>query len=79
MLPDHPTPVETGNHASDPVPVAIWTPGVAADAVERYDEEAVRGGALGEMAGAGFIDGQLLSALLGIGADLDQILTQRIR
>lgn len=54
VLPDHPTPVETGAHASDPVPVAIWTPGVEADGVERYDEEAVKGGGLGLLEGDRF-------------------------
>jgi len=54
VLPDHPTPVETGAHASDPVPVAIWTPGVEADGVDRYDEEAVKGGSLGLLEGDRF-------------------------
>jgi 2,3-bisphosphoglycerate-independent phosphoglycerate mutase len=55
VLPDHPTPVETGAHASDPVPVAIWRPGEAADAVRGYDEEQVKAGALGLLRGDGFI------------------------
>ncbi|MBD3220858.1 cofactor-independent phosphoglycerate mutase [bacterium] len=55
VLPDHPTPVETGAHASDPVPVAIWRPGEAPDAVEVYDEDAVTGGALGLLRGDQFI------------------------
>jgi 2,3-bisphosphoglycerate-independent phosphoglycerate mutase len=44
VLPDHPTPVATGQHGRDPVPVAILRPGDAPDATERYDEaEAARG------------------------------------
>jgi 2,3-bisphosphoglycerate-independent phosphoglycerate mutase len=38
VLPDHPTEVETGNHASDPVPFALWRPGIQADASTSYDE-----------------------------------------
>ncbi|MEZ4386721.1 MAG: cofactor-independent phosphoglycerate mutase [Candidatus Krumholzibacteriia bacterium] len=55
VLPDHPTPVETGAHASDPVPVAIWRPGTAPDAVDRYDEDAVVSGSLGLLSGDQFI------------------------
>jgi 2,3-bisphosphoglycerate-independent phosphoglycerate mutase len=55
ILPDHPTPVETGAHSSDPVPVAIWEPGTKADEVSSYDEEAVRNGSLGTMVGNQFI------------------------
>jgi len=55
VLPDHPTPVETGVHASDPVPVAIRTPGLAADAVMRYDETDAANGSLGRMSGDTFI------------------------
>jgi len=47
VLPDHPTPVETGNHADDPVPVAIWRTGRAADASQCYDEDEVAKGSLG--------------------------------
>ncbi|MCK9522795.1 MAG: cofactor-independent phosphoglycerate mutase [Proteobacteria bacterium] len=49
VLPDHPTPVETGLHNNDPVPVAIWHPGKTPDAVAGYDEEQVKQGALGTM------------------------------
>jgi 2,3-bisphosphoglycerate-independent phosphoglycerate mutase len=35
VLPDHPTPVETGAHASDPVPLAVMGAGITPDAVER--------------------------------------------
>lgn len=55
VLPDHPTPVETGAHASDPVPVAIWTTGVEPDSVQGYDEEQVKAGSLGLLEGDQFI------------------------
>jgi len=55
VLPDHPTPVATGNHGRDPVPVAIRRPGETPDATERFDEEAVRQGALGLMEGEAFM------------------------
>ncbi len=37
-LPDHPTPVATKTHNSDPVPFAMMGDGVKPDANERYDE-----------------------------------------
>lgn len=55
VLPDHPTPVETGAHANDPVPVAIWRPGDKADSVQGYDEEQVKAGSLGLLHGDAFI------------------------
>jgi 2,3-bisphosphoglycerate-independent phosphoglycerate mutase len=55
VLPDHPTPVETGSHATDPVPVAISTPGVAPDDVQCYDEVHAAQGSLGLMRGDDFI------------------------
>ncbi|MRR08543.1 cofactor-independent phosphoglycerate mutase [bacterium] len=55
VLPDHATPVESGNHVKDPVPVAIYDPRAEPDGVERYDEDAVTVGALGMMHGNEFI------------------------
>ncbi|MDD5308116.1 MAG: cofactor-independent phosphoglycerate mutase [Deltaproteobacteria bacterium] len=55
VLPDHPTPVETGNHGNDPVPVAVKTPGVAPDDVQTYDEEQAARGSLGLLEGDAFI------------------------
>lgn len=55
LLPDHPTPVETGSHADDPVPVAIMSPGRTPDDVDGYDEEKVKKGSLGLLSGDGFI------------------------
>ncbi|MBN2494990.1 MAG: cofactor-independent phosphoglycerate mutase [Deltaproteobacteria bacterium] len=55
ILPDHPTPVETGQHGRDPVPVAIRRPGEAPDAVQGYDEEQAAQGSLGLLEGDAFI------------------------
>ncbi len=55
ILPDHPTPVESGQHGRDPVPVAIRRPGETPDATERYDEEQAARGALGLMVGDEFM------------------------
>ena len=55
VLPDHPTPVATGQHGRDPVPVAILRPGDASDATERYDEEQAARGSLGMMTGLQFM------------------------
>jgi 2,3-bisphosphoglycerate-independent phosphoglycerate mutase len=51
VLSDHPTLVETGNHAGDPVPVAIWRQGVKSDAVQQFDEQEAAHGSLGIMQG----------------------------
>ena len=56
VLPDHLTPVERGDHVAEPVPVLIADPDRPADPVTRFDEESVRGGALGALAGAQFLD-----------------------
>ncbi len=55
-LPDHPTPVATGKHVIEPVPVAIWDPRLPPDSVLAYDEQSVRSGALGELRGSQFMD-----------------------
>jgi len=51
VLPDHPTPVETGDHGRDPVPVAIRRPGMVPDGLDRYDEDTAARGSLGLMEG----------------------------
>ncbi len=56
VLPDHFTPVERGDHVGDPVPVLIRDPDRPADGIQRFDEDAVRGGELGEMVVADFIE-----------------------
>ena len=55
VLPDHPTPVETGCHADDPVPVAILRPHGEADLVQGYDEVQAKAGSLGVLRGEDFI------------------------
>jgi 2,3-bisphosphoglycerate-independent phosphoglycerate mutase len=55
VLPDHATPVESGNHVKDPVPVAIFDPRQPADSVQVYDEESVKPGSMGLMHGNEFI------------------------
>jgi 2,3-bisphosphoglycerate-independent phosphoglycerate mutase len=56
VLPDHPTPVNYGNHTREPVPVAIRSPRVPGDSVACYDEESVKAGSLGLMIGSQFIE-----------------------
>jgi len=55
ILPDHLTPVTVGAHVRDPVPVAIYHPNFSPDAVDRFDEESVKQGALGMLKGQAFI------------------------
>jgi len=55
LLTDHPTPVATGAHARDPVPVSIMGPGFGPDSVDRYDESSASRGGLGMLAGDEFI------------------------
>jgi 2,3-bisphosphoglycerate-independent phosphoglycerate mutase len=55
VLPDHPTPVSTGIHAGDPVPVAILRPGNSPDNTTSYDEEQAKAGSLPFMRGDDFI------------------------
>jgi 2,3-bisphosphoglycerate-independent phosphoglycerate mutase len=55
VLPDHLTPVAKGNHVHGPVPVAIFTPGLAPDSVQTYDETACASGSLGMLRGSDFI------------------------
>jgi 2,3-bisphosphoglycerate-independent phosphoglycerate mutase len=44
---DHATLSESGQHASDPVPVLLWGPGIEPDATTAFAEHAVAEGALG--------------------------------
>lgn len=55
ILPDHPTPCAHRTHTSDPIPFAIYYPGIEADAVQVFDEEAVAGGSYGLLQGDEFI------------------------
>jgi len=47
VLPDHPTPIQVGTHTRDPVPFAIQSPCIEADAVQKFDEVSARNGAFG--------------------------------
>ncbi len=44
---DHATVSETGQHAADAIPVAVWGRGIDADEVEGFDERLAVGGSLG--------------------------------
>jgi 2,3-bisphosphoglycerate-independent phosphoglycerate mutase len=55
VLPDHPTPVASGNHVRGPVPVAIRDPRLAPDSVQSYDEPSCAAGSLGMLRGDQFI------------------------
>ena len=56
VLPDHPVPIHIGKHTRTPVPVSVYQPGVAPDAVEVYSEKACLEGALGAMKGSCLMD-----------------------
>ncbi len=49
VLPDHPTPCEVRTHTAEPVPFLIYYPGIEADSVQAFDEEACRAGSYGLM------------------------------
>lgn len=38
LMPDHPTPVEIRTHMKEPVPFAVWYPGIEPDNVKTYSE-----------------------------------------
>lgn len=56
LLPDHPTPCALRTHTADPVPFALWHPGIEPDEVQTYDELAARNGACGWLKEAEFIN-----------------------
>ncbi len=55
VLPDHPTPCALRTHTSDPVPFAVYYPGIEADGVRTFDEEAAAAGSYGLLRGDEFI------------------------
>ena len=55
LLPDHPTPCRLRTHTNEPVPFAIYAPGIEPDRVQTFDEVAAREGAYGMMEGDEFI------------------------
>lgn len=62
---DHATPCHFRSHSWHPVPVVLWGPAVGVDGVDRFDEEAARGGALGTLPGR-----DLMALLLAAGSRL---------
>lgn len=55
LLPDHPTPCELRTHTAEPIPFAIYYPGIEPDGVQTFDEAAAREGAYGQLEGDEFI------------------------
>ena len=55
LLPDHPTPCELRTHTAEPIPFAIYYPGIKPDGVQTFDEAAAREGAYGQLEGDEFI------------------------
>jgi len=55
ITPDHATPCALRTHTHDPVPFIVYKPGIDADQVERYDEEAAQKGGYGLIKEDGFI------------------------
>ena len=55
LLPDHPTPCKLRTHTNEPVPFAIWYPGIEPDAVQTFSERAAREGGYGSLEGDEFI------------------------
>lgn len=51
FLGDHSTPVTVRDHTSDPVPVALYAPGILADGIPRLTEREARRGSLGRLRG----------------------------
>jgi 2,3-bisphosphoglycerate-independent phosphoglycerate mutase len=44
VLPDHPTPCVYKTHINEPIPAAVYYPGIVPDSVTSYSESAVRNG-----------------------------------
>ena len=55
VLPDHPTPCAHRTHTPDPIPFAIYYPGIEADSVQTFDEDAAKAGSYGLLRGDEFI------------------------
>lgn len=47
ILPDHPTPIRVGTHTRDPVPFSIYSPSIASDNAQKFDEFSAKKGAFG--------------------------------
>lgn len=55
VLPDHPTPCAHRTHTPDPIPFAIYYPGIEPDSVQTFDEDAAKTGSYGLLRGDEFI------------------------
>ncbi len=55
LLPDHPTPCEHRTHTAEPIPFAIYYPGITPDDVQTFDEDAAKNGSYGLLEGDEFI------------------------
>jgi len=55
VLPDHPTPCAHRTHTPDPIPFAIYYPGIEPDSVQTFDEDAAKAGSYGLLRGDEFI------------------------
>ena len=55
LLPDHPTPCVLRTHTAQPIPFAIWYPGIEADSVQVFSENAAKEGSYGTLEGDEFI------------------------
>lgn len=56
LMPDHPTPVEIRTHMKEPVPFAVWYPGIEQDNVETYSEVSCVRGSYGMLHLTEFMD-----------------------
>jgi 2,3-bisphosphoglycerate-independent phosphoglycerate mutase len=56
VLPDHPTPCELRTHTAEPVPFAVYFPGIQPDGVNTFDEIACAKGVYGLMHGDEFMN-----------------------
>ena len=56
VMPDHPTPVEIRTHMKEPVPFAVWYPGIEPDNVETYSEVSCVQGSYGLLRLTEFMD-----------------------
>ena len=56
LMPDHPTPVEIRTHMKEPVPFAVWHPGIQPDNVATYSEVSCVSGSYGMLHLTEFMD-----------------------
>ena len=56
VMPDHPTPVEIRTHVKEPVPFAVWYPGITPDDTQTYNEVSCVNGSYGMLHLTEFMD-----------------------